>query len=101
MYLLYITVLVLAAQTVHAFTHQPHAWRKEAVVYQVYPASFKESRAKNAIGWGDVNGITDKLDHIQSLGTDIVWLSPFYDSPLKDTGYDISKYDSINRKFGD
>lgn len=69
-------------------------------MYQVYPASFKESRSNNSIGWGDIKGITSKLDHIQSLGADIVWLSPFYDSPLQDMGYDISDYDSVNQIFG-
>lgn len=77
-----------------------HVWWKEAVVYQVWPASFKENRTDNATGWGDINGITSKLDHIQALGVDIVWLSPFYDSPLKDMGYDISDYDSVNPIFG-
>ncbi|KAF2168852.1 glycoside hydrolase family 13 protein [Zasmidium cellare ATCC 36951] len=80
---------------------QPKAWWKEGVVYQVYPASFKESRsAEDAIGWGDINGIFENLDHIQMLGADIIWLSPFYDSPLFDLGYDISNYTSVNAKFG-
>ena len=94
-------LLVLAVAVVEALkSTQPHAWWKEAVVYQVYPASFKESRVKDAIGWGDINGIIEGLDHIEDLGTDILWLSPFYDSPLLDMGYDISNYDSVNRKFG-
>ena len=92
-----LTNLIIA---VGAIDEQPHAWWKEAVAYQVYPASFKETRTENAIGWGDINGITDKLDPIQDLGIDIVWLSPFYDSPMKDMGYDISNYDSVNQLFG-
>lgn len=75
-------------------------WWKEGVVYQVYPASFKENRTENAIGWGDVKGITSKLGHIEDLGAEIVWLSPFYASPLLDMGYDVSNYDTVNPHFG-
>lgn len=100
MLLLRNTLLALSATLAVAWEPQPSAWWKEGVVYQVYPSSFKESRTENAIGWGDIKGITDNLDHIQSLGADIVWLSPFYDSPMKDMGYDISNYDSVNKLFG-
>lgn len=93
--------LLLAASSVAAATsNHTHQWWKEGVVYQVYPASFKESRSNDSIGWGDIKGITSKLDHIQDLGADIVWLSPFYDSPLQDMGYDISNYKSVNEIFG-
>ena len=100
MLLLQNILLALGATLAAAWKPQPSAWWKEGVVYQVYPSSFKESRTENAIGWGDIKGITDNLDHIQSLGADIVWLSPFYDSPMKDMGYDISNYDSVNKLFG-
>jgi alpha-glucosidase len=93
-------LLVLGATIAAAWEPQPSAWWKEGVVYQIYPASFKESRTEGSIGWGDIQGITDKLDHIQSLGADIVWLSPFYESPMKDMGYDISDYDSVDPLFG-
>lgn len=93
--------LLLAASSVAAATsNHTHQWWKEGVVYQVYPASFKESRSNDSIGWGDIKGITSKLDHIQDLGANIVWLSPFYDSPLQDMGYDISEYKSVNEVFG-
>lgn len=93
--------LLLAASSLAAATgNHTHQWWKEGLVYQVYPASFKESRRSDSIGWGDIKGITSKLDHIQALGTDIVWLSPFYDSPLQDMGYDISNYTSVNEIFG-
>ncbi|KAG7817329.1 hypothetical protein KL928_004064 [Ogataea angusta] len=72
-------------------------WWKSAVIYQVWPASFKDS---NGDGIGDLNGITSELDHIKSLGTDVVWLSPHYASPLDDMGYDISDYNAINPQFG-
>lgn len=93
-------ILVLGATLAAAWEPQPSAWWKEGIVYQVYPASFKESRSKNAIGWGDIKGITGKLDYIQTLGADIVWFSPFQDSPMLDMGYDISDYDSVNPLFG-
>jgi len=73
------------------------AWWKEAIVYQVYPRSFKDS---NSDGVGDLRGIIEKLDYIQSLGVDAVWLNPIYKSPNDDGGYDISDYYSIQPEFG-
>ena len=67
---------------------QPRWW-KEVVVYQLYPRSFKDS---NGDGIGDLNGIIEKLDYIKSLGIDVVWLNPVYESPNDDMGYDISDY---------
>ncbi|CDR39508.1 CYFA0S03e04170g1_1 [Cyberlindnera fabianii] len=72
-------------------------WWKDSIVYQVWPASFKDS---NGDGIGDLNGVTSKLDHIKSLGVDVIWLSPHYASPLDDMGYDISDYEAINPQFG-
>ena len=60
-------------------------WWKDCVVYQIYPASFKDS---NGDGLGDLNGIYSKLDYLKDLGVDVVWLSPIYPSPLADMGYD-------------
>jgi len=94
------SLLLAASSLATAASNHTHQWWKEGVVYQVYPASFKESRSNGSIGWGDIKGITSKLEHIQSLGADIVWLSPFYDSPLQDMGYDISDYKSVNDIFG-
>lgn len=95
------SALLFAVSSLAAATsNHTSEWWKEGVVYQVYPASFKESRSNDSIGWGDIKGITSKLGHIQDLGADIVWLSPFYDSPLKDMGYDISNYKSVNEIFG-
>lgn len=73
------------------------AWWKEAVVYQIYPRSFKDS---DGDGVGDLKGIISKLDYIKSLGIDIVWLNPIYGSPNADNGYDISDYESIMKEFG-
>jgi oligo-1,6-glucosidase len=72
-------------------------WWKEAVVYQVYPRSFKDS---NGDGIGDLRGVIEKLDYIKSLGTDLVWLNPVYASPNDDNGYDISNYEDIMPEFG-
>jgi oligo-1,6-glucosidase len=72
-------------------------WWKEAVVYQIYPRSFKDS---DGDGVGDLKGIIEKLDYIKSLGIDIVWLNPIYGSPNADNGYDISDYESIMKEFG-
>ncbi|MDE3145328.1 MAG: alpha-glucosidase [Bacteroidota bacterium] len=72
-------------------------WWKEAVVYQIYPRSFKDS---NGDGIGDLKGIISKLDYIKSLGVDVVWLNPIYSSPNDDNGYDISDYRSIMKEFG-
>jgi oligo-1,6-glucosidase len=72
-------------------------WWKEAVVYQVYPRSFKDD---NGDGIGDLKGIISKLDYIKSLGVDVVWLNPIYSSPNDDNGYDVSDYRNIMTDFG-
>ncbi|MFC4738206.1 alpha-glucosidase [Bacillus daqingensis] len=72
-------------------------WWKESVVYQIYPRSFNDS---NQDGIGDIPGITEKLDYLKELGVDVVWLSPVYDSPNDDNGYDIRSYTTIMDEFG-
>lgn len=72
-------------------------WWKESVVYQIYPSSFQDS---NGDGWGDVKGITSRVDYLKSLGVDVVWLSPIYKSPQADMGYDISDYKAIDPMYG-
>jgi len=72
-------------------------WWKEAVVYQIYPRSFKDD---NGDGIGDLKGIISKLDYIKSLGVNVVWLNPIYSSPNDDNGYDISDYRNIMKDFG-
>ncbi len=80
-------------------SHNPNlpAWWKEAVIYQIYPRSFKDS---NGDGIGDLRGIISKLDYIKSLGVDAVWLNPIFSSPNDDNGYDISDYKNIMMEFG-
>jgi len=76
---------------------QSHDWWRSAVIYQVYPRSFMDSSGD---GIGDLKGIMQKLDYISSLGVDAVWISPFFKSPMKDFGYDISDYRAIEPMFG-
>ena len=73
-------------------------WWKEGIIYQIYPRSFFDSSGN---GIGDLNGISKKLNYIKSLGVDMVWICPFYKSPNKDNGYDISDYKDISKIFGD
>ena len=75
----------------------PEPWWKGAVIYQVYPRSFRDT---NGDGIGDLNGIIEGLDHIASLGVDAVWLSPFFTSPMDDFGYDIADYRGVDPMFG-
>lgn len=72
-------------------------WWKESIVYQIYPRSFRDS---NGDGIGDLNGITEKMDYLEKLGVNVVWLSPVYQSPNDDNGYDISDYRAIMTEFG-
>ncbi|MEH7304835.1 glycoside hydrolase family 13 protein [Neobacillus drentensis] len=72
-------------------------WWKEAVAYQIYPRSFMDS---NGDGIGDINGIISKLDYLKDLGIDVIWVSPMYQSPNDDNGYDISDYQEIMEEFG-
>ncbi len=72
-------------------------WWKKAVVYQIYPLSFQDS---NGDGIGDLKGIISRLDYLKNLGVDVIWLSPVYQSPMDDNGYDISDYLSIDPIFG-
>lgn len=71
-------------------------WWKESVVYQIYPRSFCDS---NGDGIGDLRGIISKLDYLESLGVDVLWLCPIYKSPNDDNGYDISDYRDIMDEF--
>lgn len=72
-------------------------WYKDAIIYQIYPTSFKDS---NGDGIGDIQGIISKLDYLKDLGINCVWLSPVYKSPWEDNGYDIADYKSIHEWFG-
>ena len=73
-------------------------WYKNAVFYEVSVSSFKDG---NGDGRGDLQGLSGKLDYLQNLGVDCIWLMPIYPSPLKDDGYDISDYYNVAKAFGD
>ena len=72
-------------------------WWETAVIYQIYPRSFQDS---NGDGVGDLPGITSRLEYISNLCVDAIWISPFFESPQKDFGYDVSDYCNINPEYG-
>ena len=74
-----------------------NGWWRGGVIYQIYPRSFQDS---NGDGIGDLPGITQRLDHIAALGADGIWISPFFKSPMKDFGYDVSDYCDVDPMFG-
>ncbi|PZQ99497.1 MAG: alpha-glucosidase [Cereibacter sphaeroides] len=78
-------------------TMQNKDWWRGAVIYQIYPRSFQDS---NGDGIGDLAGIVERLDHIAALGADAIWISPFFTSPMKDFGYDVSDYCDVDPMFG-
>jgi alpha-glucosidase len=87
---------LIAQQDTNSFQTNPNWW-KNAVIYEIYPRSFQDS---NGDGIGDLNGITSRLDYLQALGVNAIWLTPIYPSPQVDFGYDISDYTAIDPKYG-
>jgi maltose alpha-D-glucosyltransferase/alpha-amylase len=83
--------------TEHAELNEKLHWYKDAIIYELHIKAFRDS---DADGIGDMNGLMEKLDHLSDLGVTAIWLLPFYPSPLKDDGYDISDYYKINPSFG-
>lgn len=73
------------------------AWLKDAIFYEIYPQSFKDS---NGDGIGDFNGIVEKLDYIKELGCNAIWMNPCYDSPFQDGGYDVRDYKKTAERYG-
>jgi alpha-glucosidase len=91
-------LLVLASSTgSQAAQGTSDPWWKHAVIYEIYPRSFQDSTGD---GIGDLRGITQRLDYLQSLGVDAIWLSPIYPSPQVDFGYDISDYENVDPQYG-
>src|SRR3954463_3818633 len=72
-------------------------WFKQAIIYQLHVRAFRDS---NNDGIGDIRGLTERLDYIQDLGVTAIWVQPFFPSPLKDDGYDIADYTSVNPQYG-
>ena len=91
---LFAQTTVVASGTVPAIDN---TWWKHAVIYEIYPRSFQDS---NGDGIGDLNGITERLDYLQALGVDAIWISPMYPSPQVDFGYDISDYENVDPQYG-
>ena len=86
-----------AAQAPATTSSASDPWWKHAVVYEIYPRSYQDS---NSDGIGDLNGITSRLDYLQHLGVDAIWIAPMYPSPQVDFGYDISNYESVDPQYG-
>src|SRR5262249_32595851 len=76
----------------------PSEWWRTTTVYQIYPRSFYDT---NGDGIGDLQGVIDKLDYLKQLGIETIWLSPFFQSPQQDFGYDISDYRAVASEYGD
>src|SRR5437588_7108984 len=74
-----------------------HPWWQHAVIYEIYPRSFQDS---NGDGIGDLNGIAQRLDYLETLGVDAIWIAPMYPSPQVDFGYDISDYENVDPQYG-
>src|SRR5690606_7062122 len=72
-------------------------WLRGGVIYQIYPRSFRDT---DGDGVGDLKGVIERLDYVASLGVDAIWLSPFFRSPMKDYGYDVSDYRDVDPLFG-
>jgi alpha-glucosidase len=89
--------LSVSAQTAGAVDAEGHQWWQHAVFYEIYPRSFADS---NNDGVGDLRGITSKLDYLQNLGIDAIWISPCFPSPQVDFGYDVSDYENIDPMYG-
>lgn len=97
-YLLLLFIFIfMKTDTTTAQNNNSKKWWKEAIVYQIYPRSFKDT---DGDGVGDLKGIISKLDYLKSLGIDVVWLNPMFSSPNDDNGYDISDYEGIMKEFG-
>jgi len=90
-------LLLVALSVAVTFAAEPAPWWKHALIYEIYPRSFQDS---NGDGIGDLNGITQRLDYLQGLGVDAIWLTPIYPSPQVDFGYDISNYQAIDPQYG-
>ena len=78
-------------------TEDSKTWWKEGVLYQLYPQSFKDT---NGDGYGDFRGVIQELDYLQSLGISMIWMNPFFESPLVDNGYDVTDYRAIHPRYG-
>ena len=95
--LLLLLLLVTGCNSTPEKSSNSENWWKEGIVYQLYPQSFKDS---DGDGFGDFKGIIEEIDYLDELGIDIIWMNPFFESPLVDNGYDVSDYRSILERYG-
>jgi len=89
--------MAAAAPAAEHVAPQSEPWWRHAVIYEIYPRSFQDSKGD---GTGDLNGITQRLDYLQQLGVDAIWIAPIYPSPLVDFGYDVSDYEAVDPLYG-
>ncbi|XP_043479565.1 alpha-glucosidase-like [Leptopilina heterotoma] len=93
-----LTLLCISLAVIHVVQAvSSNDWWKDAIIYQIYPRSFKDS---NGDGIGDLNGITSKLEHVRDIGADALWLSPIYTSPQVDFGYDVANFTDVDPQYG-
>src|ERR1700683_480136 len=92
-----LSIIVPGAWAQKAIDAEGHQWWQHAVFYEIYPRSYADS---NNDGFGDLNGITSKLDYLKALGVDAIWISPCFPSPQVDFGYDVSDYENIDLTYG-
>jgi alpha-glucosidase len=92
-----LSIIVPGAWAQKAIDAEGHQWWQHAVFYEIYPRSYADS---NNDGFGDLNGITSKLDYLKALGVDAIWISPCFPSPQVDFGYDVSDYENIDPTYG-
>ena len=90
-------VLISLPALILAQGDQGFGWWKDTIVYQIYPRSFQDS---NNDGTGDLQGILSRLQHLADIGVETVWISPIYESPMADFGYDISNFTNVDPIFG-
>jgi alpha-glucosidase len=95
--LAFLVTAALAGSTAPAAPKADSPWWSNAVIYEIYPRSFQDS---NGDGMGDLNGVTQRMDYLQSLGVDAIWIAPMYPSPQVDFGYDIADYRNVDAQYG-
>ncbi len=93
----FIVYLLLVNGAIDSFAQKQQKWWQHTQIYQIYPRSFMDS---NNDGIGDIQGIISKLDYIKDIGFETIWISPFFESPQQDFGYDVSDYCSISKDYG-
>lgn len=92
-----LAILILLTYSLNYISATDKKWWEHATIYQIYPRSFKDS---NGDGIGDLVGITSRLNHLADIGVNTIWMSPMFQSPLKDFGYDVSDFYAVHDEYG-